>query len=186
MSIVLYKGNSQNTHRGLPFSWSSDEPQRSVNLCRHMEGRPEEADTGCLPSYSTVLLRWRTGTPGPGSQLWILLLLLIICITWEANESQWTSSWLGWMPCRTVGSHNWEPLITAREALCTVHMTHTCYTAEDECQDVRLSPKTVGASFHALCSNHTIPQKTGIPASSVPGLCCVGAGVGDGGCHELL
>lgn len=142
MSTILHKGYGQNTHgvcqRTLLFSWSSDEPQRSVNLCRHMEGRPEEADTGCLPSDGTVL-RWRTGTLGPGSQLWVLPLLLIICITWEANESQRTSSWLEWMPCRTVGSHKWEPLSTAREALCTVHMTHTCHTAEDGCQDMRLS-----------------------------------------------
>lgn len=33
-----------------------------------VEGRPEEADTGCLPSDGTVLW-WRTGTLGPGSQL---------------------------------------------------------------------------------------------------------------------
>lgn len=49
-----------------------------------------------------------------------------------------------------------------------------------------LSPQTVGASCHALYSNQTFPPKAGISAFRVPVLCCVGAGVGDRGCHELF
>lgn len=62
----------------------------------------------CLPSHGIVLLRWqRTRAGGPGSQLWVLLSLLVH-VSREANEPRWTSSSSEWMPCRAMESHDWE------------------------------------------------------------------------------